>query len=161
MFSYLPRALQLALYPLLFTNPEFIHENVPKSTTFTLRHQHATANDTRILFHDTPKSFVGDDYVVKQREVLVHKPSSMEKLNEAMYNSAYSMKTDAHLWQTSTVPAPDVQDRETLLTLAKMTNNAYYEPSEKGWYDLGLPWNNTVRSNVYRLICIQSPNTYV
>lgn len=36
---------------------------------------------------------------------------------------------------------PDVESREVLLVLAKMTSNAYYDgPDEQGWYDLGGNW---------------------
>lgn len=35
-------------------------------------------------------------------------------------------------WDEIEVDAPDVQDRETLLTLAKMASKAYEEPSKKG-----------------------------
>jgi putative lipase involved disintegration of autophagic bodies len=36
-----------------------------------------------------------------------------------------------------------VTDRETLHTLAMLTNNAYYGDSDKkGWYDLGPDWNS-------------------
>lgn len=37
---------------------------------------------------------------------------------------------------------PDISHRPSVLALAKMTNNAYYEKcNETGWYDLGTPWN--------------------
>ena len=39
------------------------------------------------------------------------------------------------------VEGPDVESRETLLLLAKMTNNAYLSPGEQGWYELGDRWN--------------------
>lgn len=50
-------------------------------------------------------------------------------------------QSDALLWEETDVVGPNVTNRMTLQTLAKMTNNAYYEPSEKGWYDLGPDWN--------------------
>ncbi|CAO3663874.1 unnamed protein product [Umbelopsis vinacea] len=37
---------------------------------------------------------------------------------------------------------PDVKDRETVLSLAEMTNNAYSDPdTREDWYDLGTKWN--------------------
>ncbi|KIJ31810.1 hypothetical protein M422DRAFT_61625 [Sphaerobolus stellatus SS14] len=40
--------------------------------------------------------------------------------------------------------APNVTDRETLLLLAKMTNNAYaHEENGREWYDLGKQWNTS------------------
>ncbi len=44
-------------------------------------------------------------------------------------------------WEEDEVVGPDVEKRDTLLELAKMTNNAYLEPGEAGWYDLGGEWN--------------------
>jgi putative lipase involved disintegration of autophagic bodies len=36
---------------------------------------------------------------------------------------------------------PDVESREALLELAKMTNNAYVEPQDPYWYDLRGNWS--------------------
>jgi lipase ATG15 len=43
-------------------------------------------------------------------------------------------------WIEDQTVAPDVENRETLLELAKMTNNAYVERDDPAWYDIG-PWN--------------------
>jgi putative lipase involved disintegration of autophagic bodies len=46
-------------------------------------------------------------------------------------------------WEEDEIPAPDHESRETLLLLAKMANNAYVEPGDPYWYDLGgETWNN-------------------
>ncbi|KAF5353591.1 hypothetical protein D9758_013780 [Tetrapyrgos nigripes] len=49
-------------------------------------------------------------------------------------------------WSPETIPAPNVSDRYTLLTLAKMMQNAYFSPPTSGGstsdgYDLGPEWN--------------------
>jgi hypothetical protein len=44
-------------------------------------------------------------------------------------------------WQEDEVPGPDVTRRETLLLLAKMTSNTYFEPGNRGWYNLTDEWN--------------------
>ncbi|EKM58524.1 uncharacterized protein PHACADRAFT_53577, partial [Phanerochaete carnosa HHB-10118-sp] len=44
-------------------------------------------------------------------------------------------------WDEDEIEGPDVESRKTLLNLAKMTNNAYLEPGEAEWYDLGGDWN--------------------
>jgi len=46
-------------------------------------------------------------------------------------------------WDVAEMQGPNPSNRETLLTLAKMTSNAYNEPSDKDWYDLGQDWNST------------------
>ncbi|KAJ8503022.1 hypothetical protein ONZ45_g11213 [Pleurotus djamor] len=48
------------------------------------------------------------------------------------------------LWEEpEEVVGPDVESRETLLELARMANDAYLEPGETGWYDLGEEWNTS------------------
>ena len=43
-------------------------------------------------------------------------------------------------WDDEEIEGPNVEDRQTLLMLAKMTYNAYVEPQDKDWYDLGEGW---------------------
>jgi len=45
-------------------------------------------------------------------------------------------------WDLRATLAPNVSDRATLLELAKMTHNAYFEPSDKEWHDIGGNWIN-------------------
>lgn len=45
-------------------------------------------------------------------------------------------------WDETDVVGPNVHDRETLQMLGKMTNNAYSQPGDKDWYDLGPEWNS-------------------
>ena len=47
-------------------------------------------------------------------------------------------------WDEEEIVGPDVESRETLLALAKMTSNAYLQPDDKEWYPLGKNWT-TVR----------------
>lgn len=59
------------------------------------------------------------------------------------------MHNESSLWEKFEVTGPDTESREALWTLAKMTNNAYYEKEDekhKYWYSLGPYWN-TVRSS--------------
>ena len=51
-------------------------------------------------------------------------------------------------WDKIEMDGPDVNDRETLLVLAKMTNNAYLLPDEEGWYPLGDYWNDVSSSTL-------------
>jgi putative lipase involved disintegration of autophagic bodies len=46
----------------------------------------------------------------------------------------------ASWWDEDEVLGPDVSKRSVLQLLAKMTNNAYLNPGEAGWYDLGSNW---------------------
>lgn len=44
-------------------------------------------------------------------------------------------------WVEDDTIAPDVENRVSLLELAKMTNNAYVEPDDPAWYDIS--WNTS------------------
>ena len=46
-------------------------------------------------------------------------------------------------WEDVSVIAPDVSDRQTLITLAKMTSNAYVTPESGEWWPTK-GWNGTV-----------------
>ena len=59
-------------------------------------------------------------------------------------------ESQALQWDEEEIVGPDVESRETLLELAKMTNNAYVEPEDPYWYDLEGKWSE-VRRNVVRI----------
>ena len=65
----------------------------------------------------------------------VHKPASQALLRSAR------LRGGSIPWEPAEVDGPDIQDRETLLLLAKMANNAYTEPDKSDWYDIGPNWN--------------------
>ncbi|KAH8114230.1 Alpha/Beta hydrolase protein [Phellopilus nigrolimitatus] len=150
MFPALPSALQLLLSPLilLFSRPQASNElSTPISEhpalVFTLRHQHVTANDSRVFFADVAPSLQTSQHSLKPRDIQTHRPISYGAFSNARRISLQDMQSDPNLWVQSIIPAPNVEDRATLLVLAKMTNNAYFEPSDKSWYTLGPYWGNT------------------
>jgi len=129
------------------------------SLKFELRHLHATtANDSaRIIFTDVePQKLVSSGvfisdmlgstkpiYNVETRRMTAHKPASVEAHARARLKSPKFMETEALDWDEDVVIGPDVEKRETLLELAKMTNNAYVEPDDSAWYDIG-GWNDVL-----------------
>lgn len=127
---------------------------------FELRHAHAVSPDARVLFHDIHKSDInaystlsGDPttYSLQSRRVKRHRPRSLEEFHRARVRSMRFQENESVEWDEDEVEGPDVNSRETLLLLAKMTNNAYLSPGEDGWYDLGGQWN--VVSTLYSLGC--------
>ena len=127
------------------------------SLKLELRHLHATtANDSaRIIFTDVePQKLVSSGvfisdmsgstkpiYNVETRRMTAHKPASVEAHTRARLRSPKFMETEALYWDEDVIIGPDVEKRETLLELAKMTNNAYLEPDDSAWYDIG-GWND-------------------
>lgn len=154
MLSALPTSLQLLIAPLLLlwfqeAPQEPFDTRLEWTQTFTLRHEHALTNDSRILFTDSHPQQASfslssnhDRHVIKSNGITIHRPKSFAAFDHARTD----YMTDADLWVQASAPAPRVDDRETLLSLAKMTNNAYYTPDEKGWYSLGSSWGNLVCS---------------
>jgi lipase ATG15 len=56
------------------------------------------------------------------------------------------MQSEPLFWKDLDVVGPNVEKRETLLQLAKMTYNSYIQPSDKDWYEIGVGWD-TVRAS--------------
>ena len=115
---------------------------------FELRHLHATSADGRLSFHDVQEAGISalalsgepTSYPLRIQRVTTHRPVSMDAFHNARMRSMRFRESAAIDWDKIEVEGPDVDDRETLLVLAKMTNNAYLAPDEQGWYDLGGNW---------------------
>lgn len=142
---YLPTTLLTLLTS--FFNPFPQQQQQKQELKFTLRQYHAVTPDARILFHDalspspslshtTSDSESEPAYEVRTRRVRVHRPRPRSIRTEDGNGDG-----GGGGWEEDEVDAPDTESRETLLLLAKMTNNAYLEPGEAEWYDLPGEWN--------------------
>ncbi|KIY43846.1 alpha/beta-hydrolase [Fistulina hepatica ATCC 64428] len=80
--------------------------------TFHLRHLHAT------------------------RRIRSYRPPSFPEYEKARLGSLRFGAVSLPWEEDDDVLAPDVEHRETLLELAKITNNAYVEPDDSQWYPL-------------------------
>ncbi|KAF9526381.1 alpha/beta-hydrolase [Crepidotus variabilis] len=125
----------------------------PPQLQFELRHLHAVSADPspRIVFADVQRhelqsspSFLVDttgttkfSYDINTRSTKVQKPSSFEAYSNARMRSLRFRESEPVIWQDDETPGPDVENRLTLLELAKMTNNAYVDPDDPQWYDIG------------------------
>ncbi|TFK82582.1 alpha/beta-hydrolase [Polyporus arcularius HHB13444] len=93
---------------------------------------------SRVVLSDVAPSarFGLDSPSIRTKRTSVHRPLSQSL-------SGVRFRSGDLTWDTTEVDGPDVQDREALLLLAKMANNAYTEPRAKDWYDIGPDWNNS------------------
>jgi len=132
--------------------PSSAPESQPQTTPlhFELRQLHAVTSDAHVVFSDV--SDVSDSRFFSHNEgsytisrtvpLTVYKPPSFDALiNARRFSWDYPSQSVALDWNEDTVVGPDVESRETLLLLAKMTNNAYLTPKDAGWYDLGGNWS--------------------
>lgn len=142
----------LASFANVFNDPHdqlslsLINGNKPSDTLrFELRQFHTVTSDAQVLFHDAAGldnfASLPSDYLVRTRRLKSHRPSSREAFLEARRKSLVNAEVVTLGWDEEDTEAPDVERRDTLVELAKMTNNAYLNPGETGWYDLGGNWN--------------------
>lgn len=142
--NLLPNTLQYLLTSFLWSKDSSSYKP-PAPLRFELRHQHAVSDSSRIIFSDVrPGSFAfrPEEYGVGTKPTTVHRPTSRDLFSSARWNGLISVP-----WDEIEVEGPDIHDRETLLTLAKMTNNAYTVPENSDWYDLGPGWVNEVHTS--------------
>ena len=132
MFSLLPLTLRALLasnfWPWAGTDPWPGSAGATPPLRFQLRHEHAVANASRIIFSDIATSLVQEEYGVSTLQISSHRPLSFSAFSSARFRAMRHRQNDALLWQETDVLGPDVTRRETLLTLAKMTSNAYTKP---------------------------------
>ncbi len=135
LYDFLPSTLNLLLASLLWSPP--LPSPPDTRLQFELRHEHALSNTSRVVLSDVAPSarFGLDSPSIRTKRTSVHRPLSQSL-------SGVRFRSDDLTWDTTEVDGPDVQDREALLLLAKMANNAYTEPRAKDWYDFGPDWNN-------------------
>lgn len=120
---------------------------------FELRHQHAVSSDARVAFANIAPSHIYSHndaktpYRVEAKPVVSTRPPSFEAYSQARVRSMRHGQSLDMPWDEEEVLGPNVESRETLLLLAKMANDAYVEPTDPAWYDLGPNWNQV--STVY------------
>lgn len=139
-FNFLPTTLQYLLATYIFTYPT-TDTITTRPLKFGLRHALGVSNSTsRLVFSDIQPttSLTEESYAVNARMLKVSRARDQSKFFDARVRGAQRTID----WDDTDVVGPDVRDRETLLMLAKMTNNAYSEPGNKDWYDLGPDWNS-------------------
>ncbi|KAL7409403.1 Alpha/Beta hydrolase protein [Mrakia frigida] len=141
---FIPSLLRLLLPSLLLPpTPEPQLASDP-SLSFTPQRSfsHHPTDLSSLLVNDRrpPSLLWPDPLVLKSRRIKVFKPRNKEGYQAARFlhrsggDSEYEDMWGG--WEGVDVEAPDVEDRATLLSLAKMTSDAYILPDETGWYPI-------------------------
>ena len=155
MLPFLFFRLFNSLFPFLYDPYRPAIRSAPVAAprlTFQLRHLHATSEHGHVLFSDVDDAarrgnlttYASEEYTLDTRITQTHRPPSFDAVNDARYQSMKFGKSAILDWDEDEIVGPDVESREALLVLAKMTSNAYLQPDDKGWYPLGENWT-TVR----------------
>ncbi|KAF9778936.1 alpha/beta-hydrolase [Thelephora terrestris] len=116
--------------------------------TFQLRHLHAISEGGHVLFSDVNHTsyrgnlttYGSEEYTLSTKLMPTYRPSSFGAFNDARYRSMKFIQSAILDWDEGETAGPDIESRESLLVLAKMTSNAYLQPDDKGWYTLGENW---------------------
>lgn len=123
--------------------------------------------ETRVIESDTVRNMMDWARLHRRREhelglqLAVDPVTPLDKASSSQYGITYSQSSSSPLahnsshyrsesvdgiyveWVEESTEVPDVTDRETLLTLAKMTSNAYFLPTSSDWFPLD-DYNNTI-----------------
>ena len=127
-----------------------LHNNDTRFLTFELRQQHVVSSDARVAFANVAPSHIyshsdtGAPYRVEAKLVISTRPPSFEVYSQARLLSMRHAQSLDMPWDEDEVLGPNVESRETLLLLAKMANDAYVEPADPAWYNLGTDWNQVL-----------------
>lgn len=123
------------------SRPEPAPPKDDKILNFQLRHYHAVSADARVAFSDALPSaqLLDAPYSIRTRNISTFRPPSFQEFSRVRSLSRHGAAESLH-WDKEEIPAPDVERRQTLLLLAKMTNNAYVEPDSVEWYKLDGNW---------------------
>jgi len=134
---------------------------------FELRHLHAVSSSSAtVLFSDVslpelsqthilsdPSGSTKPTYSIQTSSTKTYRPSSFTSFSNARLRSLHFGENEWVDWKEYEIIGPNVESRETLVELAKMTSNAYLEPDETGWYSLNGTWNTV------RLFTLLSPHS--
>ncbi|KAI1312101.1 Alpha/Beta hydrolase protein [Xylaria venustula] len=80
----------------------------------------------------------------KIERLVDRRPSTVDPLVAAARERGYVFASSPSAWTIDDVPAPDVTDKETVLSMALIVANAYVEtPNLPDWDEVGEPFNRT------------------
>ncbi|KAF9243379.1 alpha/beta-hydrolase [Melanogaster broomeanus] len=152
----LPTALTVLLLPLLnyfasndSQESQHTTKNNPPRLQFELRHQHAVSPDAHVVFSDIRPTVARNlawgnqtTHSLRTRNISSFRPPSFSELEAARIRSIRHAQSADLAWHEDEIVGPDTDSRETLLELAKMTNNAYITPDDSQWYELTDTWSH-------------------
>jgi lipase ATG15 len=125
----------------------------PQRLQFELRHQHAVSPDAHVVFSDVgpaARNLAGGNqttYSLWTRNTTSFRPPSFSEHEAARIRSMRHAQSADFPWHEDEIIGPNIESQETILELAKMTNNAYVTPDDPVWYELSERWTNVSHSD--------------
>ncbi|KAF8891294.1 Lipase [Infundibulicybe gibba] len=80
---------------------------------------------------------------LKSRPTTVYRPRSLSALRNARHRSITRAESEDIDWDAHVIQGPDIEDRHTLIQLARMAGDAYALPGKKNWYEVDQAWNTS------------------
>jgi lipase ATG15 len=109
---------------------------------------HAATSSAQVFLRDVPPeplSVNGIAYPpvvsIPTSPIRTSRAPSLHEFTAARHMSKRRGQSTVLNWQEDEIAGPDVTRRETLLLLAQMTSNSYFEPEHSKWYNLTDEWN--------------------
>ncbi|KAJ1559614.1 putative lipase atg15, partial [Nowakowskiella sp. JEL0078] len=113
--------------------------------------KHTLDAKQRIAVARSPDSSYDDWSVSKLLKHSPIKDTNSQTVDLRLQNSIdndfeMQMEKEVGTWSTKAMKLPDETDPKTVLSLATMTYNTYYDPTKKSthWIDMGGKWNESV-----------------
>ena len=121
----------------------FDHRLDPESEGYSSSSQHGFARPAEHgRIHRIPT------LTVKTRPTMVHRPRSREALQRARLRSLRAQQSEAVEWVPTEIQGPDIEDRHTIIQLARMAGDAYALPGRSNWYDVDPAWNKVSKLSI-------------
>ena len=152
------------LFPTHVAQHPHIRPPPSNALNFHLRHFHVATSSAHVYLSDVPhdlspaSSLESAPLSIFTSPLRISRPSSHDHFQAARHVSKRGQSAMLD-WQEDEVPGPDVTRRETLLLLAKMTSNTYFEHGSRGWYNLTDEWN-VVRHLLWRPARVPEPSIF-
>ncbi|KAI3337332.1 alpha/beta-hydrolase [Xylariaceae sp. AK1471] len=138
----------------------------PAEHTFTLRHilhhgtyRHPGLHRKRDIWHPEAQVWLAaeGDHAAEQiaplraksraekiERLIDRRPSTVDPLVAEARQRGYVLASSPSAWTVDDVPAPNITDKETVLTMALIASNAYVEsPDLPDWDEVGEPFNRS------------------
>ena len=106
----------------------------------------SAASVRQVIFQNNHQLSDRSHGAAQAKPTTVYKPRSLDALHRARLRSLHHAQSELVDWDAVDTLGPDVEDRHTLVQLARMAGDAYALPGSWNWYDVDDAWNTVCAS---------------